>query len=224
MRLLSETQNVLPRLNTERIKGMRSFLCFLTVLALSFSFAASVQTPKGQERAIDTIKRLGGTFEVDKDSPGDPIVKVDLHGTSVSDDDLEALESLKSLRHLDLRLTKVGDKGVSHLKRLTSLRFLNLFRTQTGDAGLKQLKSMSELETLLIGGTKVSDAGLAYLKSHPKLKKLSLFDTQVGDAGLAHLRSLGKLEVLLIGKSKITEEAAKALQKDLPKVRFSENM
>jgi hypothetical protein len=31
-----------------------------------------------------------------------------------------------------------------------------------------------------------------------------------------------QLEILLIGKSKVTEEGAKALQKALPKLRFTE--
>src|SRR4051812_37374569 len=98
---------------TEKEKGMRLFLYLLAASALAFSFTASAQAPNGQERAIATITRLGGTFEVDRETEGSPVVKVDLHGTSVSDDDLESLEGLKSLRHLDLRLTKVGDKGVN---------------------------------------------------------------------------------------------------------------
>ena len=84
--------------------------------------------------------------------------------------------------------------------------------------------SPEALETLLIGGTKVTDGGIVHLKSHPKLKKLSLFDTQVGDAGVARLTFLSDLEVLLIGKSRVTEEGAKALQKELPRLRFTENM
>jgi hypothetical protein len=210
--------------NRLKEKSMKLFVCLLAATALAFSLSASAQAANAQDKAVATITRLGGTFEVDKEMQGNPIVKVDLHGTNVSDDDLVSLEGLKELRHLDLRLTKVTDKGVAHLRRLTKLRFLNLFRTQLSDRGLEHLKEMKALETLLIGGTKVTDEGLAQMKSHPKLKKLSLFDTQVSDAGLGQLKILSELEILLIGKSKVTEEGARALQKDLPKLRFSESM
>jgi hypothetical protein len=43
-------------------------------------------------------------------------------------------------------------------------------------------------------------------------------------ARAARLGFLTELEVLLIGKSKVTEEGARALQKELPRLRFSENM
>src|ERR1044072_1935906 len=209
---------------SERRESMLFVAHLLTVSALLFSFAPSAQTESGRERAVALVERLGGKFEVDAEAPGSPIVKIDLHGSAVTDEELEALAGLGGLRHLDLRLTKVGDKGVAHLKRLNGLRFLNLFRTQLGDRGLKQLKELTALETLLIGGTKVTDEGLVHLKSHPRLKKLSLFDTQVSDAGVARLTFLTELETLLIGKSKVTEEGAKALQKVMPKLRFSENM
>ena len=148
----------------------------LTASALLFSFAPAPQTEGGRERALALVERLGGTYEVDAEAAGSPVVKVDLHGTALSDDDVEALAALKGLRHLDLRLTKIGDKGVAHLRGLKDLRFLNLFRTQVGDRGLGQLKELAALETLLIG------------------------------------------------RSKVTEGGAKALQKELPKLRFSENM
>ena len=87
----------------------------LTVSALLFSFAPAPQAEGGRERAVALVERLGGTYEVDPEAAGRPIVKIDLHGTAVTDDDLEALAGLGGLRHLDLRLTKIGDRGVTHL-------------------------------------------------------------------------------------------------------------
>src|ERR1044071_671783 len=134
---------------------------FLGAAALLFSFGQTTQVEGGRERALALVERVGGTYEVDVRAAGNPVVKIDLHGSAVTDEDLEALEGLTSLRHLDLRLTKVGDTGVSHLNGLTGLRFLNLFRTQLGDKGLERLKGLTALETLLIGGTQVTDEGVA---------------------------------------------------------------
>jgi hypothetical protein len=180
-----------------------------------------------RERLITEVTRLGGKVEFDETLANRPIVKVDLHGTQVTDAELGFLEAgkkdLNNLRYLDLRLTKIGDKGVARLKNLKSIQTLNLFRTQAGDKGLAQLKQLTKLETLLIGGTKVTDAGLVYLRPFKRLKKLSLFQTQVSDDGVAQLKLLGSLEVLLISGSKISPAGAEALQKALPKVSFSES-
>lgn len=204
----------------------RSMLVLPALIMISTELAQA-RTPSSRERVIAEVTRLGGKLEFDEALASRPIVKVDLHGTAVTDSDLafldDARKELKQLRYLDLRLTKIGDEGVAKLKNLTSLQTLNLFRTQLGDKGLKRLKKLTNLETLLIGGTKVTDAGLVYLSPFRKLKKLSLFQTQVSDDGIAQLKRMGSLEVLLIGGSKITPGGAEELQRALPRVRFSEN-
>lgn len=180
-----------------------------------------------KERFVAEVTKLGGTVEFAEGTSAKEIVKVDLHGTAISDEDMRLFEAgkkhLKNLRTLDLRLTKIGDRGVAKLGNLTSLRTLNLFRTGLGDEGLADLRKLTKLETLLIGGTKVTDAGLVNLKPFTRLRKLSLFQTQVSDEGVAQLKLLGSLEVLLIGGSKITPAGTELLQKALPRIKFSEN-
>ncbi|HSS21086.1 MAG TPA: hypothetical protein VLL54_13515 [Pyrinomonadaceae bacterium] len=197
------------------------------VLVLLSVQASNAKDDAARERVIAEVTRLGGKVEFDEILAAKPIVKIDLHSTQITNDDLGFLErdrkALANLRYLDLRLTKIGDAGVAKLKNLKSLQTLNLFRSQLTDVGLTNLKKMTQLETLLIGGTKVSDVGLPSLRPLKKLKKLSLFQTQVSDQGIAQLKLLTSLEVLLITGSKITPAGAEALQKALPKVRFSEN-
>jgi uncharacterized protein (TIGR03067 family) len=186
--------------------------------------AASVGAePPTNEALIATIQKLGGAVELDAKLPGQPIVKIDLHGSGVTDAELVKLKPLAELRVLDLRLTRISDAGVAHLQGLKELRFVNLFRTPIGDAALKSLAGNTQLETLLVGGTKITDAGLAHLAAFPRLKKLSVFDTPISDDGLKHLMGLNNLEVLLVGKSKVTEAGTQAIRKALPKVRFSES-
>ena len=205
--------------------------CWTTLLLLPLIWtstnAAQAKTASTRERLIAEINRLGGKLEFDETVASRPIVKIDLHGTAVTDSDLVFLDSakkdLQTLRYLDLRLTKIGDEGVGKLKNLTGLQTLNLFRTQLGDKGLARLKKLTNLETLLIGGTRVSDAGLTYLRPFKKLRKLSLFQTQISNDGIAQLKLFGSLEVLLIGGSKITPAGTEELKKAFPKLRFSEN-
>jgi len=100
--------------------------------------AASVGAePPTNEALIATIQKLGGAVELDAKLPGQPIVKIDLHGSGVTDAELVKLKPLAELRVLDLRLTRISDAGVAHLQGLKELRFVNLFRTPIGDTALK---------------------------------------------------------------------------------------
>jgi Leucine-rich repeat (LRR) protein len=197
------------------------------LLMLTLVHAARAAIRPQQDRVIAEVTRLGGSVVLDETLPGKPIVKIDLHGTQITDSDLAFLDdqkkNLKQLQVLDLRLTKIGDQGISSLRNLNSIQTLNLFRTQLSDKGLAHLRKLTRLQTLLIGGTKVSDAGLINLKRFSQLKKLSLFQTQISDAGIPHLKVLAKLETLLISGSKITPAGAGELQRALPRLRFSEN-
>ena len=175
-----------------------------------------------REKVIAEVQRLGGLVEFDETQKDKPIIKVDLHGTKVTNADLVMLKDLKELRILDLRLTHIGDGGVANLRDLKKLQTLNLFRSELTDKGLAYLRKLTSLQTLLIGGTKVTDAGLANLRNMQELKKLSLFQTQVTDAGVPHLKRLSKLETLLISGSGITESGTRELQVALPRLRFSE--
>lgn len=161
------------------------------------------------------VAELGGTVVME----GQSVVRIDLHGTKVSDADLEFLREARDLRELDLRLTPVSDGVTEHIRGLRKLEFLNLFRTGLTDAGLQRLAPLTELRTLLIGGTGVTDRGVATLTTLQHLRKLSLFRTAVSNDALTSLRQLPALEVLLIGGSQITEERAREA---MPSVRFSE--
>jgi len=203
----------------------RSLCALLGLIIVSASLAyANTST---RDRLITSVARLGGTVEFDENLPGRPIVKVDLHGTQVTDSDLTMFEyaknDLKQLRYLDLRLTKISDEGVARLKNLRQLQTLNLFRTRLGDKGLAHLRKLTDLRILLIGGTQVTDAGLVHLRRFSKLRKLSLFQTPVSDNGIAELKQMSSLEVVLIAGSKITAAGAEELQKALPRVSFKED-
>jgi len=204
----------------------RLTLCVSVLALLSLAGIVPAKTRSPKDDLIAQVNRLGGKVEFDETRSDKPIIKIDLHSTQVTGNDLallvKAKKELKELRYLDLRLTQIDDSGVAHLKDLTSLQTLNLFRTDLSDTGLAHIRKLTQLQTLLIGGTKVTDAGLVHLKRLSKLKKLSLFQTQVTDAGIPHLLVLSNLEQLLISGTKITDAGARELQRALPKLKFSE--
>jgi hypothetical protein len=101
-----------------------------------------------QERAIARIEKLGGKVEVDDTSPGKPVIRVDLHGTKATDDDLKQLKALTQLQKLNLGWTEVGDAGLEQLKGLTKLQRLVFDNTKVTDAGVKHLKGLIDLEYL----------------------------------------------------------------------------
>ena len=60
--------------------------------------------------------------------------------THVTDEGLEHLASLKSLKNLALVGTKVTDNGLKYLKELKDLQYLSLFETNVTEAGVTALQ------------------------------------------------------------------------------------
>lgn len=148
---------------------LRRLLC-VSALLVFFGCGSSAPAVSDVE-TVAAIQALGGLVERDTSLPGQPVVKVDLHASAVTDVDLERIGTLRELRALDLRLTHVGDAGVAHLKGLTALRSINLFRTQLTDAGLEHLAKLPTLEVLLVGKSKVTEEGTkAISKALPTIR------------------------------------------------------
>ncbi len=94
----------------------------------------------GRDAAIAEIKKLGGSWAVDEQSPGKPVIKVLLSDTQITDAGLEHLKGLTGLQSLHLRSTQITDAGLEHLKGLVSLQRLNIHGTQVTDEGVKKLQ------------------------------------------------------------------------------------
>lgn len=196
---------------------MKAF-CLLMLSLLPFSSLAQ----PADETALEMVARLGGTAISNQFLPGNPVIRIDLHGTAVTDADLALLAPLTELQVLDLRLTQVTDAGIAHLAGLQELQFLNLFRTSMTDTGLAHLGTLKKLETLLIGGTAISDAGTSTLLDMSALRKVSLFDTRITDAGVLSLGAMERLGVLLLGRTAVSPEAMVSLQEARPELVFTE--
>src|SRR5262245_61561848 len=109
--------------------------CWLILSGGVDSPLLSAQT--AEEKAVQAIKKLGGTVVRDDSVAGKPVVEVDLCLRSVSDANLSVLKPLKHLRRLDLNFSQVTDEGLKALKDFQSLQRLGLLSTAVTDEGLK---------------------------------------------------------------------------------------
>ncbi len=114
-----------------------------------------------------------------------PLEDLDISEASgISDETLETVGHMKSLKRLNLWRDSVSDEGVVHLAGLTDLEWLNLDNTQLTDAGLVQIAKLTKLSFLHLGSTPVTDAGMPSLVSLKSLKDLKVTRSAVTEAGV----------------------------------------
>jgi hypothetical protein len=162
---------------------------------------------RDRARVAGLIRRVGGSYAVTQDRPGEPVWRVDLSHTKVCDGDLIELRGLKELQVLILFDTRITDAGLAHLEELRGLRALDLSDTAVTSDGLIHIRKLIRLKDLTLIGTKVTDTGLVNLESHHDLWLLDLSGTKVTDRGLAHLRQLRKLSHLHLSKTSVTDSS-----------------
>ena len=95
-------------------------------------------TPAEAE-AVAKLEELGGKVTIDRENPGQPVIRVKLEGDGAKNTALQHLACLPPIHFLDLTEAQVTDAGMKHVGEQPQLRGLFLFGTQIGDAGLKHL-------------------------------------------------------------------------------------
>ena len=115
-------------------------------------------------RVIAKIKKLGGTVTLDENSPGEPVIEVNLMYARVTSAELANLKGLPKLQSLNIMYALATRAGLEHFKRLPNLQTLNLMDTQVTDAGLEHSQRIAQSQVANLTQTKVTDAGLVHLK------------------------------------------------------------
>lgn len=192
---------------------MRRF-SLAALLVIGAACVRGADTPQsGLQRAIEALR--GAVVR----GPDGNIVEVSLARTWASDDDVERLTQIKTLKRLDLSFTYVTDLGVQHLQQLPELEDLNLDTVEAlTDAAANYLRANRSLRRLVLRGIDITDVGMPYLAALTGLKSLDLSHTMVGDVGLESLPALSELEDLNLGGTRITGRNLNFL-KLLPKLR-----
>lgn len=182
---------------------------------------SALVTPKA--RVIAKIQKLGGEFELDEQSPGQPLARVDFSFTQVTDDDMMGLKGLADLRELYLCGTDITDAGLEHVRGLRALEVLDLWRCgNVTDAGLEHLEGMPSLRRLSLWNTEITDVGLGHVLRLTSLRELDLSHTRITRDGLEQVKALPSLQrIELVGCENLTDADIDALKAALPQAAIT---
>jgi hypothetical protein len=202
---------------------MRSPVILATILTASFAAGLPVEA-RAQARparaavtaAVQRIEERGGWVVRDRDGN---VTEVSLERTWATDNDIDFVVELKTVKKLDLSFTYVTDKGIRKLQQLPQLEDLTLDTAEfLTDAAMAHLRANRALRRLVVRGVDVTDAGMPYIGEMIGLRSLDISYTMLGDVGLEHLPALSELEHLKLGGNMITGLNLNFL-KLLPKLR-----
>ena len=218
--------------------SVRSLLLLTAILAIGLAIVC--KRARDQATAVHRILELGGsvTYDFQFDPQGRPVrdarppgwpwlrrllgdeyfqtvVRVNLGGSKVTDDDLRVIGRLKQLKFLDLSETSISDDGLANITHLRDLQELGLSDSRVTNAGMRHLQGLQALHTLVLEDTAIGDEGVKQIASLRKLQTLSLAGTRVTGAGISHLDGLKRLQFLYLRDCPVDDSAIEPLA-DLP--------
>jgi len=110
------------------------------------------------------------------------------------------LRDLPRLTSLDVYTESISQEAMEYIGNVDSLRQLQLSRSPVDNDGLKAIGRLSGLENLHLESMTVDDSGMSTFANLRRLKWLSLRAPEVGEQGLNHLRHLRNLEYLRLAE------------------------
>ena len=167
---------------------MKQFLA-LALVGVIFAFSPRAAADEAENKAVATIERLGGRISRENpDKPASPVVEVDLTGVKKAAEALADLARLQDLQFLLLNRTTITDNDLLHVKSLRKLVRLELSETNITDTGLASLRDLPELRSLSLKNTSITGTGLVHFKGHEKLQSLSLDASKITDKSVELLK------------------------------------
>ena len=140
-----------------------------------------------------------------------------IFGGSLTDDGLELISMLTSLRVLEVvDCDNITDHGARQLSKLFQLEKLSLNGCSVGDPLIPEFSALPLLRELDLGWTNVSESGLIEICGNLRIQKLVLDGIALSDNGLTRLRCLTNLRILKIHHTDVTESGIKDLRSYLP--------
>jgi len=181
---------------------MRHTVILSGVLVASLTGGLASDASAQATSAVQRIEARGGYVARDRDGH---VTEVSLERTWATDNDIDFVVELKTVKKLDLSFTYVTDKGIKKLQQLPQLEDLTLDTAEfLTDASMAHLRANRALRRLVVRGVDITDAGMPYVGEMTGLRSLDISYTMLGDVGLEHLPALSELESLKLGGNMIT--------------------
>lgn len=129
----------------------------------------------------------------------------------VTDEWLECLSGVSTLRRIDLANCALQGDGLRHLSHLTGLREVNLTLTPITDEALRHLAGLIELRVLGLASTQCTGTGFTHLKALKKLENVNFHFTPLNDDGLRAITQVPISDRLWFAHTRFTDAGAAAL-------------
>jgi hypothetical protein len=123
----------------------------------------------------------------------------------VTDHGVDAIATLRDLKHLRLRLSPITDAGLKKLADCQSLWFLNLPHADCTAQGVGYLAALPRLRQLRLGSDQLGNEVCREIAKIGSLRGIHLIGVKVTDEGLKVLANMPHLESLYLDDSAVTE-------------------
>ena len=198
--------------------SLRLLLVVVTLLGILMGrVAVRMREAEGQRRAVEAIRKAGGSVAYDwqvlgQKGPSQPHWLRKLFGEDYFANVVEVI----------LDSSAATDATLDHFQYLTP-NYASCISggSRVGDGGSGRVRDCTHLVTLYLYDTEITDAGLENLEGMKDLEILYLTKTQVTDAGIDHLARLTNLEAVSVGCTHVTPEGIQRLQRALPRCHIS---
>jgi serine/threonine protein kinase len=136
---------------------------------------------------------------------------IDLFTCKFSDAGFEMLGQINSLRCIHAPATQVADTSFSKLAQLPRLWRLNLTSTNIGKDAFKPFAGNTTLRILRIANTGITDDSMKDIGSFENLEELNVDNCNITDKGVQHLSSLRHLKIVRLGATRVTAKSLEYL-------------
>jgi serine/threonine-protein kinase len=145
---------------------------------------------------------------------------LDLSETGIRDAHLVYLASLRALVSLQLADNNITGQGLPHLYGLSKLQKLSLAHNPLSSDATEHLASFAGLQWLSLWGCPLNHSQLMPLAQLSKLKVLHISDTGIGDAAVDLLSGMTQLDELALYNNPISQRGIDTLNQRLPTCRI----
>ncbi len=153
---------------------------FRTLIICGLIFSSGCRSDVAQQDAITLARSKGADIRIS--IKGDA-QRVDLRRCTWDDELRFAVRQLTAVESL-LACPTFSDVDLELLDSMSSLKNLDLSRTQVTASGLDQLSRLRQLEFLSLNGMTLTDADMAVVSKLRQLKSISMVDAKISEESL----------------------------------------